>query len=189
MARGGRKTRGEKKEELFTSVAASTPVAAASLEKEIDLEDDDDDDIFKSARLEPEPAKVGGGLGVVTNGSTMQEEPAEMEIPLEEEEENKYSAPELQLTSPATLTSFRDEEVKREMEGGDEFIEVKVTSPHKVGEGMSSYMAYTVTTSTNLSYFKKKNPAVNRRFSDFLGLRDKLAEKYLQNGRIIPPAP
>merc|ERR1712088_472236 len=116
----------------------------------------------------------------------MQEEPAEMEIPLEEEE-NKYSAPELQLSS--SMTSFRDEEVKREMEGGDEFIEVKVTSPHKVGEGMSSYMAYTVTTSTNLSYFKKKNPAVNRRFSDFLGLRDKLAEKYLQNGRIIPPAP
>ena len=59
----------------------------------------------------------------------------------------------------------------------------------QVGEGMSSYMAYTVTTSTNLTYFKKKNPAVNRRFSDFLGLRDKLAEKYLQNGRIIPPAP
>ena len=25
---------------------------------------------------------------------------------------------------------------------------------------MSSYMAYTVTTSTNLTYFKKKNPAV-----------------------------
>ena len=29
--------------------------------------------------------KVGGGSGVVTNGPTMQEEPAEMEIPLEEE--------------------------------------------------------------------------------------------------------
>ena len=28
---------------------------------------------------------MGGGSGVVTNGSTMQEEPAEMEIPLEEE--------------------------------------------------------------------------------------------------------
>jgi len=175
----------DKKDDLFTPAAAaasSTPPVAA-VEKEIDLEDDDDDDIFKSARLEPEPAKVGGGPAVVTNGAMMREEPAEMEIPLEEEEENKYSAPELQLTS------FRDEEVKREMEGGDEFIEVKVTSPHKVGEGMSSYMAYTVTTSTNLSYFKKKNPAVNRRFSDFLGLRDKLAEKYLQNGRIIPPAP
>jgi len=173
----------DKKDELFTSAAAPSTLPVAAVEKEIDLEDEDDDDIFKSARLEPEPAKVGGGPEVVTNGAMMRDEPAEMEIPLEEEEENKYSAPELQLTS------FRDEEVKREMEGGDEFIEVKVTSPHKVGEGMSSYMAYTVTTSTNLSYFKKKNPAVNRRFSDFLGLRDKLAEKYLQNGRIIPPAP
>merc|ERR1712013_647046 len=151
----------EAKDDLFSS-------SAVPVEKEIDLEDDDDDDIFKSARLEPEPAKVmGGPAGVVTNGATMPEEPAEMEIPLEEEE-NKFAAPELQLTS------FRDEEV---------------TSPHKVGEGMSSYMAYTVTTSTNLTSFKKKNPAVNRRFSDFLGLRDKLAEKYLQNGRIIPPAP
>ena len=75
------------------------------------------------------------------------------------------------------------------MEGSDEFIDIKVTSPHKVGEGMSSYMAYKVTTNTNLSYFKKTKPEVNRRFSDFLGLREKLTEKYLQNGRIIPPAP
>merc|ERR1719495_965359 len=54
---------------------------------------------------------------------------------------------------------------------------------------MSSFMAYKVTTSTNLSFFKKKETTVTRRFSDFLGLRDKLSEKYLQNGRIIPPAP
>ena len=40
------------------------------------------------------------------------------------------------------------------MEGGDEFIEIKVTSPHKVGDGMSSYMAYKVITNTNLTYFK-----------------------------------
>ena len=66
------------------------------------------------------------------------------------------------------------------MENGDEFIEIKVTSPHKVGEGMSSYMAYKIITNTNLSYFKKKTPTVNRRFSDFLGLHDKLNEKYLQ---------
>ena len=110
----------DKKDDLFTPAAAaasSTPPAAA-VEKEIDLEDDDDDDIFKSARLEPEPAKVfcerdlknstilmccailhkpgknrilaavkvGGGPAVVTNGAMMREEPAEMEIPLEEEE-------------------------------------------------------------------------------------------------------
>ena len=41
----------EVKDDLFSS-------SAAPVEKEIDLEDDDDDDIFKSARLEPEPAKV-----------------------------------------------------------------------------------------------------------------------------------
>ena len=115
--------------------------------EEVNLEDDDDDDdIFKSARLEPEPAKALP----VTNGSARQSvspEPADTEIPLEEEGgDSPYSAPELQLSGPAqtlpsssaTLTSFRDEEAKMELEGGDEFIEVKVTSPHKVGEGMSS---------------------------------------------------
>merc|ERR1719266_979968 len=104
--------------------------------------------------------------------------------------------PGLQLQSePAlipqqTLTSFREEEeINRDLEASDEYIEIHVTSPHKVGDGMSSYMAYKVSTKTNLSYFKKNNPEVNRRFSDFLGLREKLCEKYLQNGRIIPPCP
>ena len=54
---------------------------------------------------------------------------------------------------------------------------------------MSSYMAYKVSTKTNVNYFKKSEMCVDRRFSDFLGLHDKLSEKYLQNGRIIPPAP
>eukprot|EP00092_Neocalanus_flemingeri_P003089 GFUD01003300.1.p1 GENE.GFUD01003300.1~~GFUD01003300.1.p1 ORF type:complete len:586 (-),score=266.19 GFUD01003300.1:187-1797(-) len=158
---------------------------------------DDDDDIFKSARVEPEPAKAS--TNSVSRGTS--EEPAETDIPLEDDEhpfKDAHLKPGLQLSGPSptpatiqqqTLTSFHEEEAKREMEGGDEFIEIKVTSPHKVGEGMSSYMAYKVTTNTNLSYFKKSKPEVNRRFSDFLGLRDKLTEKYLQNGRIIPPAP
>ena len=54
---------------------------------------------------------------------------------------------------------------------------------------MSSYMTYKVSTKTNVNYFKKSEMSVDRRFSDFLGLHDKLSEKYLQNGRIIPPAP
>ncbi len=49
-----------------------------------------------------------------------------------------------------------------------------------MGEGMSSYMVYKVVTKTNASYFKKKEFFVIRRFSDFLGLHQKLAEKYLQ---------
>jgi len=197
---------------------------------EVNLEDDDlgvseinlddDDDIFKSARLEPEPAKmmsepvmnsISTGTTepvLLTNGHHKEqvaraesEEPVETDIPLEDDDDrpfdNAHLKPGLQLQSePATisvphqkLTSFNEEEAKRELESGDEFIEITVTSPHKVGEGMSSFMAYKVITKTNLSYFKKQQLEVNRRFSDFLGLRDKLCEKYLQNGRIIPPCP
>jgi len=177
-------------------------------------DDDDDDDIFKSARIEPEPArmsaeparispepaKVGAQL---TNGNSRaaSEEPRD-DIPLEDDDENPFEdahlKPQLQLSGsspvPATIghtsavMSDEDEMAKKE-EGNDEFLEITVTSPHKVGEGMSSYMAYKISTKTNLAFFKKKTPEVNRRFSDFLGLHDKLTEKYLQNGRIVPPAP
>ena len=39
----------------------------------------------------------------------------------------------------------------------------------KVGDGMNSFMAFKVNTKTNLSFFKKKESVVTRRFSDFLG--------------------
>merc|ERR1719361_1296325 len=54
---------------------------------------------------------------------------------------------------------------------------------------MSSFMAYKVTTKTNLKFFKRENFSVTRRFSDFLGLHEKLVEKHGPRGRIIPPAP
>ncbi|XP_038211247.1 sorting nexin-2 [Zerene cesonia] len=68
-------------------------------------------------------------------------------------------------------------------------IIVTVTEPQKIGEGMSSYVAYRVLTKTNMPIFSKHDFAVLRRFSDFLGLHEKLTEKYLRSGRIIPPAP
>ncbi|XP_077298370.1 sorting nexin 1 isoform X2 [Arctopsyche grandis] len=73
-------------------------------------------------------------------------------------------------------------------ERGNNII-ISVTEPQKVGEGMSSYVAYRVITKTNMRIFNKQNFTVSRRFSDFLGLHDKLTEKYLKTGRIIPPAP
>ncbi|XP_071552574.1 sorting nexin-2-like isoform X3 [Panulirus ornatus] len=76
-----------------------------------------------------------------------------------------------------------------ESESGDEFIQITVSDPQKIGEGMSAYMAYKVTTKTNVSFFRKKHWSVMRRFSDFLGLHRKLVEKHLHSGRIIPPAP
>lgn len=37
--------------------------------------------------------------------------------------------------------------------------------------------------------FRSKQFAVKRRFSDFLGLYEKLSEKHTQNGFIVPPPP
>ena len=79
------------------------------------------------------------------------------------------------LSTPATNTASQ--------------IEIAVSDPHKVGEGMGSYMVYTVTTKTNLPYFRRQSMSVNRRFSDFLGLHDKLQDKHAHLGRIVPPPP
>ena len=68
-------------------------------------------------------------------------------------------------------------------------LKISVTSPQKIGDGMGAYVTYKVETNTNMPIFRKRNLSVARRFSDFLGLHDKLTEKYLRNGRIIPPAP
>ncbi|CAL8088484.1 unnamed protein product [Orchesella dallaii] len=70
-----------------------------------------------------------------------------------------------------------------------QYIKISVTDPQKQGEGMSTFIVYRVTTRTNIALFRRKEFAVWRRFSDFLGLHYKIAEKYLKKGRIVPPAP
>lgn len=37
--------------------------------------------------------------------------------------------------------------------------------------------------------FKSPSTTVKRRFSDFLGLHERLASKHLHLGRVVPPAP
>lgn len=54
---------------------------------------------------------------------------------------------------------------------------------------MGAYMTYLITTKTTLPNFKSPEFYVRRRFSDFLGLYFRLAEKYMCLGRIVPPAP
>uniref|UniRef100_A0A3Q1JNN5 Sorting nexin-2 n=1 Tax=Anabas testudineus TaxID=64144 RepID=A0A3Q1JNN5_ANATE len=86
-----------------------------------------------------------------------------------------------------THSSF--DEIEEE-DGGDSFdINISVSDPEKVGDGMNAYMAYKVTTKTTMSLFKRSEFIVKRRFSDFLGLHSKLASKYLHIGYIVPPAP
>uniref|UniRef100_A0A8C6KS49 Sorting nexin-2 n=1 Tax=Nothobranchius furzeri TaxID=105023 RepID=A0A8C6KS49_NOTFU len=68
-------------------------------------------------------------------------------------------------------------------------VDVAVTNPEKVGDGMNAYMAYKVSTRSSLSMFKSKAFTVRRRFSDFLGLYEKLSVKQSLHGCIIPPPP
>lgn len=68
-------------------------------------------------------------------------------------------------------------------------ISISVSEPQKVGEGIGSYIVYTVVTRTTLPYFRRQSMSVNRRFSDFLGLHSKLSMKHGPVGRIVPPPP
>ncbi|XP_050682431.1 sorting nexin-2 [Leptidea sinapis] len=90
------------------------------------------------------------------------------------------------LSKSASIGSPMMEEIATERANN---IIITITEPQKMGEGMSSYVAYRVLTKTNMPIFSRHEFAVLRRFSDFLGLHEKLTEKYLRSGRIIPPAP
>ncbi|KAJ4937948.1 hypothetical protein JOQ06_002576 [Pogonophryne albipinna] len=87
----------------------------------------------------------------------------------------------------AALEELEEEE---EEEQEDKFeILVSVKDPEKVGDGMNAYMGYKVTTQTQMPMFRNKTFTVRRRFSDFLGLYEKLSEKHGPNGFIVPPPP
>ncbi|KAJ6669704.1 hypothetical protein lerEdw1_000253 [Lerista edwardsae] len=99
-------------------------------------------------------------------------------------------APRMESKSVVAPVSFDRSREEIEEANGDLFdIEINVSDPEKVGDGMNAYMAYRVTTKTSLSMFHKNEFSVKRRFSDFLGLHSKLASKYLHVGYIVPPAP
>ena len=68
-------------------------------------------------------------------------------------------------------------------------IIISVSNPHKIGDGMNAFMSYKVQTKTSMPSFKRPELVVDRRFSDFLGLHDKLVAKYRHTGTIVPPAP
>ncbi|XP_064474974.1 sorting nexin-2-like isoform X2 [Ornithodoros turicata] len=113
-------------------------------------------------------------------------------LEFQDEEEPRPEPP----SATSTKTPFSPDvaTVKEKEKGGgqqaeDEFFEITVREPQKVGEGMGAFVSYRVVTRTNAPYFRKQSLSVSRRFSDFLGLHDKLVEKHLHLGRIVPPAP
>ncbi|XP_027707836.1 sorting nexin-1 isoform X1 [Vombatus ursinus] len=95
-----------------------------------------------------------------------------------------------EVTNSSCKSQPKNSEELEEEEQEDQFdLTVSITDPEKIGDGMNAYVAYKVTTQTSLPMFRSKQFSVKRRFSDFLGLYEKLSEKHSQNGFIVPPPP
>ena len=96
-------------------------------------------------------------------------------IPVDPKRENAPRAsPETKSTPPAFL-------------GADSDVTVEVGKATKVGEGMSAYASYLVTTSTTSPAFRSETSSVSRRFSDFTRLRKALRAAH--PGVIVYPLP
>jgi len=166
--------------------------------EEIDLSDEDDDNDMTDGNKTNNIGETGPQTfnntnkePVITSQSTHSSVPSQASKAI--------------LSTSASVTSSANESLRTNLSNRPEnesvsgdvsksssnehYIVVSVGEPQKIGDGMGAYVVYKVTTKTNLPYFRRSTFAVNRRFSDFLGLRDKLAEKHLHLGRIIPPAP
>ncbi|XP_040082652.1 sorting nexin-1 isoform X1 [Oryx dammah] len=168
-------------EDIFTGAAAvskpqspkrfaSLPINSGSKENGIHEEQDQEpQDLFADATVE---------LSLDSTQNNQKKVPAKTLISLPPQEATHSSKPQ---------PSYEELE---EEEQEDQFdLTVGITDPEKIGDGMNAYVAYKVTTQTSLPMFRSKHFAVKRRFSDFLGLYEKLSEKHSQNGFIVPPPP
>ncbi|XP_074650691.1 sorting nexin-2-like [Tubulanus polymorphus] len=162
-------------DDLFSSANSTVPTKKDSSDSEDLFKDEKhteislDDEESKADSNEKEPSLLFD-----------EEEPPKMGI---------SSASTKSAASSISKSSRSREEIDEE-ESGDKFnIDISVTDPSKVGDGMGAYMSYKVITKTNIPTFRSSELIVMRRFSDFLGLHEKLVEKYLAEGKIIPPAP
>lgn len=129
--------------------------------------------------------------------------PPTLEAHAAEEEAPVAAKPVVQPPPPAqkTLDLFEEDEPppaaplpvssqEEEAERMDQYeLDITVSNPEKVGDGMGAYILYSVTTKTTIPAFKSPESSVRRRFSDFLRLHNKMAETHLPKGRIVPPAP
>ncbi|CAB3993838.1 Sorting nexin-2 [Paramuricea clavata] len=143
----------------------------------------DDPDPIESKEAEKEPEKP-------SESSDTPEEKVEED---KSEDKPKAAKPKVsfEIEEKEDEEEQQDEQLdEEELEETDEFdLEIKVSNPEKVGDGMGAYMQYKVTTTTSLASFKKPETSVSRRFSDFLGLHERLNAKFLLQGKVVPPAP
>ncbi|XP_066414622.1 sorting nexin-1 [Molothrus aeneus] len=165
-------------EDIFTGSSNSPalkeepplPVSSSSKENGVHVEQDDQD-LFADATVE---------LSLDNTQNNQKKEVAKPSSPL----------PSLDVAASSSRNLSKSYEELEEEEQEDKFdLTVGVSDPEKVGDGMNAYVAYKVSTQTSMPMFRSKQFSVKRRFSDFLGLYEKLSEKHAQNGFIVPPPP
>uniref|UniRef100_A0A8C6TM54 Sorting nexin-2 n=1 Tax=Neogobius melanostomus TaxID=47308 RepID=A0A8C6TM54_9GOBI len=171
VSRGVSHSEREEPPDLFSEEANDTAPTAKSNAKSNGVHSDDDGDLFADARVELTTDK--------TSSTAHTQGPASA---------GARSMPSF-TPGPAAMQQTSLEQLEED-EAKDSFdVDVSVTSPEKIGDGMNAYMAYKVSTRTSLAMFKSKTFFVRRRFSDFLGLYEKLSVKQSLHGCVIPPPP
>ncbi|KAJ1181152.1 hypothetical protein NDU88_006362 [Pleurodeles waltl] len=165
---------------------------------------------LKQSSKSPEPVGISRASGGSGGGGTTTQENG---VLFEDEEQDLFAQATVELSVDTVQNSWKEEPVtpkpvlvyppdlpsktlkKSYEELEDEELEdqfelnVHVKDPEKIGDGMNAYVAYQVSTQTSLPMFRSKHFTVKRRFSDFLGLYEKLSEKHSVNGLIVPPPP
>ncbi|XP_062318748.1 sorting nexin-1-like isoform X2 [Osmerus eperlanus] len=159
-------------EEGLSSVSANPVNSSSANSKTNGVHSDEETDIFAEATVE---------LSLDSpRGERKQKETVAPTV----------SAPAVFATASVPKPQSTAQEELEEEESEDKFeINISITNPEKVGDGMNAYMGYKVSTQTTLPMFRSKTFTVRRRFSDFLGLYEKLSEKHAHNGFIVPPPP
>ncbi|XP_054467866.1 sorting nexin-1-like [Anoplopoma fimbria] len=156
----------EEPPDLFSEEEASSTPARSN-----GVHSDDDNDLFAEAQVE---------LSTDTPGSSGPKELSTSSGP----------PPSSSFThSPGAMQPASLEQLEEEEDTDSFDLDVAVTNPEKVGDGMHAYVAYKVSTRTSLAMFRNKVFYVRRRYSDFLGLYEKLSVKQSLHGCIIPPPP
>ncbi|XP_004615343.1 sorting nexin-1 [Sorex araneus] len=194
----------------FPGLEPESEGAAGGSEPEAGDSDTEGEDIFTGAAAasKPQSPKSIASLLPFSHGSKengihdeQDQEPqdlfadATVELSLDSTQNNQkvpartLSSPSQEATNSSKLHLPSYEELEEEEQEDDFDLTVGITDPEKIGDGMNAYVAYKVTTQTSLPMFRSRQFSVKRRFSDFLGLYEKLSEKHSQNGFIVPPPP
>uniref|UniRef100_A0A8C9TGP5 Sorting nexin-1 n=1 Tax=Scleropages formosus TaxID=113540 RepID=A0A8C9TGP5_SCLFO len=183
--------------ELFPNVVEE-PSGALVSEPPTDIFSEEESVVTDSkANIDPSTISKANGVHSDEEQDLFSEATVELSLDSPRNERKKIentrppvAAPTVSVPPSTSKVASKTLEELEEEEEEDKFeLNISITNPEKVGDGMNAYMAYQLSTQTTLPMFRSKSFTVRRRFSDFLGLYEKLSEKHSQNGYIVPPPP